>query len=154
MTRVQIWFHFCTDRSSLSFRERYIDCLFNWLDWYCWQHRLRSRTCVLRSHFLVSVTTKTGIETLNIGLLMAYSNNRHCITLSTLGKIFSRRHVFFFFFLYSFQNTGFWHFMQIFSNRDNLHEMSLCIKCQNLFPGKNKKNISLVCRQLNLARKW
>ena len=142
MTRVQIWFHFSTDRSSLSFRERYIDCLFNWLDWYCWQHRLRSRTCVLRSHFLVSVTTKTGIETLNIGLLMAYSNNRHCITLSTLGKIFSSRHVNFFF--YFFQNTGFWHFMQIFSTGENLHEMSICSKCQTCFLGKIRQTYEFV----------
>ena len=37
--------------------------------------------------------------------------------------------------------------MRIVSNGDNLHEMSnpvletFCIKCQNLFSGKNKKNI-------------
>ena len=44
------------------------------------------------------------------------------LTLSTLGKIFSRRH-FEIFFLF-FSENRIWHFMQIVSYGDNLHEMS------------------------------
>ena len=44
------------------------------------------------------------------------------LTLSTLGKIFSRRH-FEIFFLF-FPENRIWHFMQIVSLGDNLHEMS------------------------------
>ena len=44
------------------------------------------------------------------------------LTLSTLGKIFSRRH-FEIFFLF-FPENGSWHFMQIVSLGDNLHDMS------------------------------
>ena len=44
------------------------------------------------------------------------------LTLSTLGKIFSRRH-FEIFFLF-FTENRIWHFMQIVSLGDNLHEMS------------------------------
>ena len=44
------------------------------------------------------------------------------LTLSTLGKIFSRRH-FEIFFLF-FSENRIWHFMQIVSLGDNLHEMS------------------------------
>ena len=43
------------------------------------------------------------------------------ITLSTLGKIFSRRHIEIFFLF--FQENRFRHFMQIVSSGDNLHEM-------------------------------
>ena len=44
------------------------------------------------------------------------------LTLSTLGKIFSRRH-FEIFFLF-FPENRIWHCMQIVSSGDNLHEMS------------------------------
>ena len=57
------------------------------------------------------------------------------LRLSTLGKIFSRRH-FEIFFLIFFPENRFWHFMQIVSIGDNLHEMS------NPVMGKNKKNIT------------
>ena len=49
------------------------------------------------------------------------------LTLSTLGKIFSRLHVEIFFHEYRFS-----HFMQI---------ETICMKCQILFSGKNEKNI-------------
>ena len=44
------------------------------------------------------------------------------LTLSTLGKIFSSWHIEIFF-LFSPENR-IWHFMQIVSTGDNLHEMS------------------------------
>ena len=47
-----------------------------------------------------------------------------------------------YFFIFTLVNR-IWHFMQIVSIGDNLHEML------NLFPGKNKKNISMCC-QLNI----
>ena len=47
------------------------------------------------------------------------------------------------YFSYFSQKTGFWHFMQIVSSGDNLHEMS------NPVSGKNKKNISK-CSQLKI----
>ena len=61
------------------------------------------------------------------------------------------------FFLF-FPENRIWHFMQIVSLGDNLHEMSnpvfweketICMKCQILFSGKNKKNISK-CRLLKI----
>ena len=57
--------------------------------------------------------------------------------LSTLGKIFSRWYteIFFLFFL---QNSRIWHFMQIVSKGDNVHEKS------KLVSGKIKI-ISLIC---------
>ena len=56
-----------------------------------------------------------------------------------MDKIFSGRHIeIVFWFL---PENRIWHFMQIVSNGDNLHEMSnLC------FLGKNKKKISSMCR--------
>ena len=50
--------------------------------------------------------------------------------LSTLGKSFSRWH----FEIYSYfsQKIGFWHFMQIVSCGDNLHEMSMPIFWENI----------------------
>ena len=42
--------------------------------------------------------------------------------ISTLGEIFSRRHIKIFFLL--FQENNIWHFTLIVSNGDNLHEMS------------------------------
>ena len=61
-----------------------------------------------------------------------YCRSKCILTLSTLGKIFSRRH-FDIFFLF-FPENRIWHFMQ----RD-----SFCIKCKILFFFflKNKKNI-------------
>ena len=47
------------------------------------------------------------------------------LTLSTLGKIFSRRY-FEIFFLF-FPENRIWHFMQIVSLGDNLHEMSYTV---------------------------
>ena len=54
------------------------------------------------------------------------------LTLSTLGKIFSRQLIETCFVI--FPRKQIWHFMQIVSYGNNLHEMS------NLFSGKNKKN--------------
>ena len=65
--------------------------------------------------------------------------------LSTLGNNFSRQHFEIFFLL--FPENWLWHFMQIAFSKDDLHEMSkhikqtICMKCQSLFSGKNKKNI-------------
>ena len=56
------------------------------------------------------------------------------LTLSTLSKIFSRRH-FEIFFLF-FPENSFRYFMQIVSKE------TICMKCQNLFSGKSKKNIT------------
>ena len=55
------------------------------------------------------------------------------LALSTLGKIFSRRH-FEIFFLFS-QKTG-----NDISCKSSPKE-TICMKCQILFSGKNKKNI-------------
>ena len=49
-----------------------------------------------------------------------------------MGNIFSRRH-FEIFFLF-FSENRLWHFMQIVQE-------TICMKCQSLFSGKNKKNI-------------
>ena len=61
--------------------------------------------------------------------------------LSLLGKIFSRRHIEILFLIFS-QKTGF----------DNLCKLSpletICMKCLNLFSGKNKKNINLLSVEL------
>ena len=62
-----------------------------------------------------------------------------------------------------FPENGIWHFMQIVSIGDNLHEISkpvfwekkketICMKYQILFSGKNKKNISKWCLLKNLPR--
>ena len=56
------------------------------------------------------------------------------LTLSTLGKFFSRLHFEIFFFLYP--ENWIWHFMQIVSME------TICMKCQILFWGKNKKSIT------------
>ena len=59
------------------------------------------------------------------------------------------------YFSYFFPENRIWHFMQIVSLGDSLHEMSnpaketVCMKCQILFSGKNKKNISK-CRLLKI----
>ena len=58
------------------------------------------------------------------------------ITLSTLGKIFSRRHLNIFSYMI-------WHFMQIVSIEDNLHEMS------NPVFWKKRRTISPICHLLN-----
>ena len=51
------------------------------------------------------------------------------LKLSTLGEIFGRRHLFLF-----FPENKIWHFMQIVSSGNNLHEMS-----NPVFLEKNKK---------------
>ena len=56
------------------------------------------------------------------------------LTLSTLGKIFSRRHIGVFFF--SSQKTGF----DISCKLSPVE--TICMKCQVLFSGKNNKNIT------------
>ena len=56
------------------------------------------------------------------------------LTLSTLGKIFSRRHIDWF--SYFSQKTGF----DISCKLSQLE--TICMKCQILFSGKNKKNIT------------
>ena len=68
------------------------------------------------------------------------------LTLSTLGKFFSGRHIEIFCLL--FPENRFWHFMQIVSIGigDNLYEMSKPVS------GKNKKNIS-ICRLLKILRR-
>ena len=63
------------------------------------------------------------------------------LTLSTLGKIFSRRQTEIYFILS--QKTGF-----DISCDVSLMEI-ICMKCQNLFSGKNKTKISLTSRLLN-----
>ena len=45
------------------------------------------------------------------------------LSIITLGKIFSRQHTEIFFLF--FPENSIWHFMQIVSNGDNLHEMSI-----------------------------
>ena len=61
-----------------------------------------------------------------------------CLMLSTLCKIFSKQHfrifscLFVFFF---FSENSIWHFMQIVSIGDSLHEMS------SYFSGRSKKNV-------------
>ena len=53
----------------------------------------------------------------------------------TLDKIFGRQHTEIFFLF--FQKNRIWHFMHIVS--------TVCIKCQNLFSGKYRKNILVCC---------
>ena len=57
------------------------------------------------------------------------------LMLSTLGKIFSRQHFEIFFLFFSENRIR--HFLQIVSNGDNLHAMSLPV-----FWGKIRKNIT------------
>ena len=52
------------------------------------------------------------------------------LTLSTLGKIFSRRHIEIFFFIISRNHILVFHAIE-----------TVCMKCQILISGKNKKNI-------------
>ena len=59
---------------------------------------------------------------INILKKCVYLENNTSLRLSTLGKIFSRRH-FEMFFLF-FPENRIRHFMQTVSNGDNLHEMS------------------------------
>ena len=54
--------------------------------------------------------------------LQGMTHKVYGLTLSTLGKIFSRRH-YEIFLVFSPENR-IWYFMQIVSNGDNLHEMS------------------------------
>ena len=61
-------------------------------------------------------------------------NHHHVLTLNFLGKIVSRWHIELFFLLFPENMTR--HFMQIVSIGD-----IICIKCQILFSGENKKNI-------------
>ena len=63
-------------------------------------------------------------------------NSKLILTLSTLGKICSRRHTEILFLL--FPENKIWHFIQIFSNEDNLHEIS------NPVFWENKKNTCIV----------
>ena len=65
--------------------------------------------------------------------IKAHITQEH-LTLSTLGKIFSRQH-FEIFFSYFFQKTGFDISCKLSP------EETICMKCQILFTGKNKKNI-------------
>ena len=63
---------------------------------------------------------------------MNYIQNRgtqtRTLTLSTLGKIFSRRHIEIF--LLFFPENRIWHFIQMVSNGDHLHEMSNPVFCE------------------------
>ena len=68
------------------------------------------------------------------------------LTLSTLGKIFSRRH-FEIFFLF-FSENRIWHFMQIVSLGDNLHEMSNPVFWEKI------RKITSFCRLLKMPREW
>ena len=61
-----------------------------------------------------------------------------------MGRLSRRQTYDIFFFLFFLENR-IWHFMQIVSLGDNLHEMS-----NPFFPRKNKKNISK-CRLLKLV---
>ena len=63
--------------------------------------------------------------------------------LSMLGKIFSRRHVEIY--LVFFLESRFWHFMQIVLSPQE----TICMKCQILFSGKNKKKNCQKCHLLN-----
>ena len=58
------------------------------------------------------------------------SKKNYSKTLSTLGKIFSRRY-----FEIFFPENKIWHFMQLSPKE------TICMKCHMLFSGKNKKNI-------------
>ena len=66
------------------------------------------------------------------------------LMLSTLGKIFSKWHFTIFFLFCFLPRNRIWHFMQIVSNGDNLHEVS-----NYVFLGKIRK-ILLIWRLLNL----
>ena len=69
------------------------------------------------------------------------------LILSTLGKIFSRRH-FEIFFLFFPQKTG-----SDISCKLSPQE-TICMKCQILFFEKNKKKLSSICRLLKMPREW
>ena len=58
-----------------------------------------------------------------------------CLTLSTLGKIFSRIHTDIFFLFFQV-----WHFIQIVSMGDTFHEMSNSVFLEN--KEKNNSNLS------------
>ena len=71
---------------------------------------------------------------LHLVLLLSYNSLLYdfisiILTLRMLGKVFSRQHIeiFFLFFL----ENKIWHFMQIVSNGDNLHEISNPIFWEN-----------------------
>ena len=71
-----------------------------------------------------------------------------CLTFTTLWA-FSADDKLMIFFLF-FPENWIWHFMQIVSLGDNLSPWeTVCMKCQILFSGKNKKNI-LKCRLLQI----
>ena len=65
------------------------------------------------------------------------------LTLSTLGKNFSRRHFEMFLFFVFFPAHRIWHFMQIISHGDNLYEMS------NLVFWEKIRKMSPICRLLH-----
>ena len=79
-------------------------------------------------------SNKTIVWILALSALLLGLPGRKKITLNTLGKNFSRPH-FEIFFLIFFQKIGF----------DTSCKLSpyetVCMKCQSLFSGKNKKNI-------------
>ena len=84
---------------------------------------------------------------------------KYISTLSTRGKIFSGQYIEIFFLFYP--EYRFWHFTQIIALGDNLHKVpdpfflgkivflfysktveTICMKCQILFSGKSKKNVT------------
>ena len=73
------------------------------------------------------IRTNAGLKTPWLWSVTIFFLSEDILTLSTLGKFFSRRHIVGFTFFSSFfffQENRIWHFMQILSNWDNLHEMS------------------------------
>ena len=67
------------------------------------------------------------------------------LTLSMLGNYFSRRHFEMFFLIIPSKYALTFH-------ANCLLGETICMKCQSIFSGKNKKKISAICRLLNLFR--
>ena len=98
--------------------------------------RTQNILCGQQLHMLVSVILQFLINSSMLWTVkkqkILYLKSYLTYITHSLGK-FSRWQIDIFLF---FPENRIWHFMQIVSPEDNLHEMS------NLFSGKNKKNIS------------